>query len=447
MSINVRPFRGQEDKWEVDIRFEWPDGTSFRWRRVAPFTSPSRVKRWAEAKERELYKQGPKRKEKDKAPTLNAFAPRFIDDHLRAERRKPSTIEGNKRVLRNHLLPMFGNRRLDTITNADIQKLKARLSERNPKTVNNVLSCLSMLLKKAVEWGVIESMPCHIRMLKVFHAERAFYEFADYDHFIETAAKVDKRAELIILLAGDAGLRLGEVLALRWPNVNFNRHVVIVAESDWKGEVTIPKGGRLREVPMTARLEKALKAHRHLRGDRVLLRDVGEPFTAKVVRNFIERTERRAGREVTGRIHIFRHTFCSHLAMRGAPVRAIQELAGHADLTTTMRYMHLSPSARQAAIELLDLRRAESEPAGSKPSRQRETQGKPAALGEILETGQQTASIHGAAAKWEGGPTEGGGRGSAPPKQHVNPPRGFESRPRDLQRAQKAKRPGHPERF
>ena len=53
-------------------------------------------------------------------------------------------------------------------------------------------------------------------------------------------------------------------------------------------------------------------------------------------------------------MHILRHTFCSHLAMRGAPARAIQELAGHQDLATTQRYMHLSPAALDAAIRLLD---------------------------------------------------------------------------------------------
>jgi site-specific recombinase XerD len=54
-------------------------------------------------------------------------------------------------------------------------------------------------------------------------------------------------------------------------------------------------------------------------------------------------------------VHILRHTFCSHLAMRGAPARAIQELAGHQDLATTQRYMRLSPAALDAAIRLLDL--------------------------------------------------------------------------------------------
>jgi site-specific recombinase XerD len=58
-------------------------------------------------------------------------------------------------------------------------------------------------------------------------------------------------------------------------------------------------------------------------------------------------------------VHILRHTFCSHLSMRGAPARAIQELAGHADLTMTQRYMHLSPAAPDAAIKLLDEPRRE----------------------------------------------------------------------------------------
>jgi site-specific recombinase XerD len=64
------------------------------------------------------------------------------------------------------------------------------------------------------------------------------------------------------------------------------------------------------------------------------------------------RTARRAN--VKPGIHILRHTFCSHLAMRGAPARAIQELAGHQDLGTTQRYMHLSPAALDAAIRLLE---------------------------------------------------------------------------------------------
>ena len=63
--------------------------------------------------------------------------------------------------------------------------------------------------------------------------------------------------------------------------------------------------------------------------------------------------QRAAGLSQSG-VHILRHTFCSHLAMRGAPAKAIQELAGHQDLATTQQYMHLSPAALDAAIRLLD---------------------------------------------------------------------------------------------
>lgn len=62
-----------------------------------------------------------------------------------------------------------------------------------------------------------------------------------------------------------------------------------------------------------------------------------------------------------GGLHKLRHTFCSHLAMRGAPAKAIQELAGHENLLTTLRYMHLSPAARKSAIALLNLRGGEDD--------------------------------------------------------------------------------------
>ena len=84
----------------------------------------------------------------------------------------------------------------------------------------------------------------------------------------------------------------------------------------------------------------------------MLCDEEGKPLSQKVVQVMMRRVARRAN--VKPGLHILRHTFCSHLAMRGAPARAIQELAGHQDLSTTQRYMHLSPAALDAAIRLLD---------------------------------------------------------------------------------------------
>ena len=84
-----------------------------------------------------------------------------------ANRLKPSSIAAKNAILRLYLIPMFGRRRLDAIKNEDVQRLKAQLELKSPKTVNNVLNALSVLLKRAVEWDVIERMPCTVKLLRV----------------------------------------------------------------------------------------------------------------------------------------------------------------------------------------------------------------------------------------------------------------------------------------
>jgi integrase len=143
------------------------------------------------------------------------------------------------------------------------------------------------------------------------------------------------------------------MIALEWRDVDLGKRQICVERSDWNGQVTTPKGGRLRYVPLTIRLAAAFRDHRHLRSPNVLCQDDGQPLTRQMVQYRVLRASRRAKLSQDG-VHILRHTFCSHLSMRGAPPKAIQELVGHADLTMTQRYIHLSPAALDAAIGLLD---------------------------------------------------------------------------------------------
>ena len=110
---------------------------------------------------------------------------------------------------------------------------------------------------------------------------------------------------------------------------------------------------------MTQRLASALRQHRHLRGRRVLWEDDGTPLTRQRAWYFVRYAARRAG--VRTGVHILRHTFCSHLAMRGAAMRCVQELVGHQDMTMTQRYSHLSPAVLNDAVRLLEARAVESE--------------------------------------------------------------------------------------
>jgi len=231
-------------------------------------------------------------------------------------------------IIRVHLAPALGTKRLDAIVNEEVQRLKHRLLDKAPKTVNNILTVLNVLLKTAVEWNVIERVPCTIRLLPVTKGSTKFYDFDEFERLVAAANMSDSRAYIVVLLAGEAGLRLGEMVALEWDDVDFVKRQLCVQRSAWKGQIASPKGGRLRYVPLTTRLVGALQDHRHLRGPLVLYQDDGSPLTEGVVQGFVRRTAQRAGLTNNGP-HMLRHTFCSHLAMRGAPATAIQELAGH----------------------------------------------------------------------------------------------------------------------
>ncbi len=128
------------------------------------------------------------------------------------------------------------------------------------------------------------------------------------------------------LLVDDAG-----ILAALW--------TMRVRHSDWRGQLTSPKNGRGRFVGMTERVASALRKHRHLRSARVLCLDDGKP--------------------ITRRAHPASHVLLAPV-MRGAAMRAVQELVGHQDLTMTQRYSHLSPAALIDTIRLLKSRTAES---------------------------------------------------------------------------------------
>ena len=360
MSVRRRKWRdpvtgAPKEVWMVDIVFEHADGREQRVRKVAPV----QTKRGAEEYERQLrttlLTPAPARKE---VPTLSAFVTRYMEGHVLANRLKASSIAGKKSIFDNHLIPRLGQRRLDHISDEDIQRLKAALSDRSRKTVNNVLTVLSNVLRVAVKWKIIAQMPCAIDFYKVNNLVPEFYEFEDYQRLVEAAGKINTRTLVAILLGGDAGLRRGEIVALRQADVDLRRRQLRVELNDWKGIIDTPKGGRSRVVPMTDALWEALAKNRHLRGDRVLTSDDGPPVAGHTLHDWVERAQRRAGLAATGNMHILRHTFCSHLAMRGAPAKAIQDLAGHQHLSTTMRYMHLSPSERERAIGLLNERGA-----------------------------------------------------------------------------------------
>src|SRR4249919_996049 len=145
MSVRVRKYK--RGGWEVDIRVMLPDDTEHRQRRRAPMASKSAAQRWGEERERAWYhslthSQPEPETEPDQeaitkaeVPTLQEFAPRFMDGYVRANRQKPSGIAAKQTILDVHLIPQLGSKRLDDITSEDVQHLKNHLRQKAPKTV------------------------------------------------------------------------------------------------------------------------------------------------------------------------------------------------------------------------------------------------------------------------------------------------------------------------
>jgi integrase len=144
-------------------------------------------------------------------------------------------------------------------------------------------------------------------------------------------------------------MRQGEILALRWEDVDLVKGKLSVRRSVTRDIVTTPKSGRSREIPLGDEVLAALKGHRHLRGQLVFCSDYGRMLKKNEVKHPLWRATRRAGLRRIGW-----HTFASHLAMRGVALKAIQELMGHATIEMTMRYAHLSPDVPRDAVKLLD---------------------------------------------------------------------------------------------
>ena len=404
MTVKIRPYRS--GGWEVDIVITLDNGQTLRKRLKSPVASKSGSLRWGRERERHFIKHGPEqpktKQPKPKrrtssaskrttptdtphhkeTPTLAEFAPRYIEGYARANREKPSSIDSKEAILRNYLIPAFGDKALGELGQEDMQKLKGRMSELSNKTVNNTLTVLNTLLKCAVEWGVLSELPMKIRLLKVTPGRVVFYDFEDYEALVQAARKHDSRALVIVLLGGEAGLRRGEIIALEWTRIDFRRQQLTIDQAEWKGHVGLPKGNKIRMIPMTARLTAALRAHRHLQGARVLYRDDGVAATAKMIRKWLIAAQRLANLPDKGP-HTLRHSFCSHLAMRGVPGRAIQELAGHVHLSTTQRYMHLSPTALDRAIRTLE----QPPPSLEGTQKQSTRLQKSPRFGDILETG------------------------------------------------------------
>jgi integrase len=275
---------------------------------------------------------------------------------------KTSTLSDYESYLRVHLIPFFGSRAIDAIDADLVESFMAtkRADGKAPKSIRNYLGLLHAIVAFALKRGW-----CSTNVLAVIDKPR--YQRKHDIRYLNDAelqallgatpdTPLGKLERTLYLTAAMTGLRRGELLGLRWEDVDFDSGVIRVRRTFSRGEFGTPKSSRSsRAVPLAAEVKDALQRHRR---ESRFLANVDLVFAhpdrgcavdpSKVRKRFISAARRAELRPV--RFHDLRHTFGTRLAAAGAPLRAIQEWMGHSDQRTTLIYADYAPDLTQGAM-------------------------------------------------------------------------------------------------
>lgn len=295
----------------------------------------------------------------------------------------PSTVAARDSDLRNWILPALGRYRLDQIRDAELRgflnRLKAKLA---PATVERVWAWVTAIFAAALRDRLLTFNPTSTPGLAPPAAPRPLLVPLEDDQIEAIIAHLPAWYRAAAHLAAGAGLRISECCGLTASRVTLpalrRRNLAVERQMLWvPGQglgLTLPKGKKVRAVPVTEALSDRLAAHmadwpRATVADRVTGRDeelvfatrYATPVRRTTLDDAFAKAVRAAGAPEGTRFHDLRHYYAAVLVDAGLPEREIGVRLGHSSAEVTARYGHLFSRADErtrSAVEAAEARRA-----------------------------------------------------------------------------------------
>jgi integrase len=274
---------------------------------------------------------------------------------------KPATLRGYRQALEDRVLPLIGNRKLSAVTTSDLQELVDRwMGEgQQASTIRNAIKPLQAIFRRARSRGGLPLNPTHDLELPAPRPNEVEIVSPEVAAALLAALSVEDRPVWGTALY--AGLRYGELRALRWSAVDTATGTIRVVES-WD-----PKEGRIapktptsrRATPMPGLLRDLMLEHRLRRGeppdDALVFGEEGQPFHAASLYRRADRAWEAAGLTDRLRLHQARHTYASFMIAAEVNPKALSAFMGHSSIKVTFDlYGHLMPGTATEAAGLLD---------------------------------------------------------------------------------------------
>jgi integrase len=284
--------------------------------------------------------------------TLEMFAWRWFDEYV-TPNNKYSEARIKRYTLKSSLIPFFGRLPIKDIKTYHIEQFKARKVKEGlaNKSIKNQLTVFNKCVTCAYDWLGLDSKAPKILWPKCPPPDTDYLSPDECELLLFCATGFVRE---MVLMALRTGMRQGELKGLQWSSIDWVNRVVIVRHSrcDREKNIGAPKSNRVRSIPLDTDVFEALYRRRKYTGY-VFTNAEEKPLDHSWLSYHLDKVCNMAGlRRITW--HVLRHTFASHLAMKGVPLNTVQALLGHSTITMTMRYAHVAPSTLRSAIDILN---------------------------------------------------------------------------------------------